>query len=138
MKLFKRKTNQLVYITDEIEQAIENFKNREKFKKNAFAGYCIRHLSSNMEKIRDSMISKMNDPRYIHSDVYLIKEIFGDIKFDDLFSLKGDANDNPFAEYLSKNKLTMAINEKHEFVMFAYGCHAYFHSCWLKFAGYDY
>ena len=134
----KEENEKLKYIVDEMDRAIDFLKEKAEYRKNAIAGYCVRHLSARLEEISKEMIANMTNAKVIHSKPYRIEDIFGNIEFDDLFTLKGHANDNPFTEYLSDNKLTMAIDEKHEYVMFAYGRHAFFHSHWLEFAGYDY
>ena len=141
MTWFKRKSpkeEEKIFIIEKMDRAIKVLEERAEYRKNAMAGYCIRHLSARLEEISNDIIANMTTTRTIHSKPYRIEDIFGNIEFDDLFSLKGNANDNSFSEYLAENKLTMAIDERHEYVMFAYGRHACFHSHWLEFAGYDY
>lgn len=133
----KQEDEKLKYIVDEMDRAIDFLKEKAKYRKNAIAGYCVRHLSAKLEEISKEMIKNMTNTT-VYSKPYHIEDIFGNIEFDDLFSLKGNANDNAFSKYLFDNKLTMAIDAKHEYVMFAYGRHAWFHSHWLEFAGYDY
>lgn len=140
MAWFKQKSpKEKTFIIDKMERAIKVLEDSAEYRRNAMAGYCIRHLSTRLEEISNDMIANMtNTKNSIYSKPYRIEDIFGNIEFDDLFSLRGSANDNPFAKYLSENKLTMAIDEKHEYVQFAYGNYAWFNSRWLRLAGYKY
>lgn len=141
MGWFKRKPKvdlEQKCIIEKMEKAIRFLEDKATYRKNALAGCCIRRLSARLDEITDNMIEEMTTPRCIHSKVYRFDDIFCAVPFDDFFELRGNANDNAFAKFLADNKLTMAIDERHEAVKFAYGRHTWFESGWLEFAGYDY
>lgn len=137
---FKKKAEptELKYIVAEMDRAIETLKNREEYRKNAIIQRSIRRLSGRLEEISKEMMENMVSPQSIHSQPYAIEDLFGEMSIDDLFILRGNANDNAFSKYLYDNKLTMAVDNKCKYVMFAYGRHAWFDSCWGELAGYDY
>lgn len=127
-------------ITEKMDQAIKFLEERTEYRRNAIRARAIRQLESRMDEITDYMIANMKTPLRIHSQEFEIFDIFGveEDGVEPIMNILKGKDENIFGKFLCDNKLTMALNEKHKKVKFAYGRHSSFESGWFEWAGYDY
>lgn len=127
-------------ITEKMDQAIKFLEERTEYRRNAIRARAIRQLESRMDEITDYMIANMKTPLRIHSQEFEIFDIFGveEDGIEPIMNILKGKDENIFGKFLCDNKLTMALNDKHKKVKFAYGRHSSFESGWFEWAGYDY
>ena len=143
MGWFKKKPSieeeEVKNITEKMEQAIKFLEEKIEYRRNAIRARAIRQLKSRMDEITDYMIANMKTPMRIHSQEFDIFDIFGveEDGIEPIINILKGKDENIFGKFLCDNKLTMAIDDKHKKVKFAYGCHSSFESGWFEWAGYD-
>lgn len=127
-------------ITEKMEQAIKFLEERTEYRRNAVRARAIRQLESRMDEITNYMIANMKTPMRIHSQEFDIFDIFGieEDGIEPIMNILKGKDENIFGKFLCDNKLTMALDDKHKKVKFAYGRHSMFESGWFEWAGYDY
>ena len=143
MNWFKKKPSfeeqEFKKITEKMDQAIRLLGKRSEYRNNAIRSRAIRQVKSRMDEITNYMIANMKTSTKIHSQVFDISDIFG-VKENDteiiINALKGK-DENIFGKFLCDNKLTMALDDKHKKVKFAYGPVPSFEFGWFRWAGYD-
>lgn len=126
-------------ITEKMDQAIKFLEERIEYRRNAVRARAIRQLESRMDEITDYMIANMKTPMRIHSQEFDIFDIFGveEDGIEPIINILKGKDENIFGKFLCDNKLTMALDDKHKKVKFAYGRHSSFESSWFEWAGYD-
>ena len=127
-------------ITEKMDQAIKFLEEKTEYRRNAVRARAIRQLESRMDEITDYMIANMKTPMRIHSQEFDIFDIFGveEDGIEPIMNILKGKDENIFGKFLCDNKLTMALDDKHKKVKFAYGRHSLFESGWFEWAGYDY
>ena len=148
MNWFKKKPSleeqEFKNITEKMDQAIRLLEKRSEYRNNAIRSRAIRQVKSRMDEITNYMIANMKTSTKIHTQVFDISDIFGVKEFDTekndteiiINALKGK-DENIFGKFLCDNKLTMALDDKHKKVKFAYGSVPSFEFGWFRWAGYD-
>lgn len=126
-------------ITDKMDKAIKYLENKTEYRRNAIRARCVRYLESRLDEITDYMIANMKTPMRVHSQEFDIVDIFGieDDGVGPIINILKGKEENLFGKFLCDNKLTMALDDKHKKVKFAYGRHSSFESGWFEWAGYD-
>ena len=152
MNWFKKKPSfeeqEFKNITEKMDQAIRLLEKRSEYRNNAIRSRAIRQVKSRMDEITNYMIANMKTSTKIHSQVFNISDIFGIREFDTTLNIEeNDAetiinalkgkDENIFSKFLCDNKLTMALDDKHKKVKFAYGPNSSFGFGWIRWAGYD-